>query len=103
MYQIKTKMYQKTSPGGGYILGGFLVHFRGFFGAFRGGGTFRFFLVHFVGGGVHFGGVYGTIGGVSGTHLRFLSIFCLVFVGHFLGFFLISSGSEWGVGDQAGC
>ena len=91
-----------------YLAGGFPVHFGGFFGTFGGG--------WYISGGllVHFGEFIVQLGwfcGATRGGLRYnsgnfkyisgvFSTFCLV---SFLDLFLTPSGSEWGVGAQAGC
>ena len=110
--RIPPEMYQKNPLQGvfgtflgffWYISGVLLVHSGGF-------------LVHFGGGGfgIFRGGVMVQLGGLfcgatRGFMLQFRGFqvhiwyFQYILSGHFLGFFLMPSGSEWGVGAQAGC
>ena len=69
-----------------YILGGVLVHFAVFYGTFLVGfGTIRGFLC--------LGTVYGTIQGVSSTHMGFFSTFCLISFWDFVLIGVVGCGS----------
>ena len=108
-------MYQKTSRGGffgtfwGLCRGDFLLHFGRFFWYILGGFWYLFWggLWYIFGGlwynqggfAVQLGGLCYNSGGFKYTSGIF-STFCRV---RFWIFFLIPSGSEWGVGAQAGC
>ena len=86
---------------------GVLVHLGGFFDTFRGGFLVHFggFMVHLGGGGLaQLGGFGGAIRGGLWYNSGGFKVKCqYVLSGQFLGFFLIPSESEWGVGAQAGC